>query len=284
MRNETTLVTGATGKTGRRVLRQLREKGVRARAASRSSHTRFDWSDRTTWEQALHGVSGMYVVAPDLGGAQASEDIAALARLAAGAGVRRAVLLSFPHTDTPGLDLGHVRAAERALGEAGLDATIIRPRWFFQNFSEDFLRDAVLSGDVRLPAGDGQEAFVDAEDIAAVVVTALTQNGHGDGHAGQEYEVSGPRPMSFADAVADIARATGRDLRYTPLTADAYAAEQRAHGVPEAWIQLTIGLYAEIRAGAPSSVTEDVEKVLGRPPRDFADHARTAAARGAWTS
>ncbi|WP_405808407.1 hypothetical protein OG524_36190 [Streptomyces sp. NBC_01520] len=122
--------------------------------------------------------------------------------------------------------------------------------------------DAVRSGDVRLPAGEGKEAFIDAEDIAAVAVTALTQ----DGHAGQTYELSGPRLMSFADAVSDIARATGNDIRYTPLSAETYAAEQRASGVPEEWVQLAIGMYADIRSGALNSLTGDVEKVLGARP------------------
>jgi uncharacterized protein YbjT (DUF2867 family) len=277
MSNDMILVTGATGKTGRRVVQQLKDRGVPVRAASRSGEVRFDWGDRTTWEPVLRGVDGMYLVAPELGSAQAADDIAAFARQAAAAGVGRAVLVSFPDTGTPGVE--HAVAAERSLGEAGLEATVLRPRWFFQNFSEDFLRDAVLSGQVRLPAGDGTEAFVDAEDIAAVAVTVLTGAA---GHAEQTYELSGPRAISFADAVADIARASGRDIHYTPLSPEEYAAEQRAHGVPEDWVRLTVDLYAQIRTGALASVTGDVEKVLGRPPRTFAEYARTAAAQGAW--
>ncbi|MGW0552415.1 NmrA family NAD(P)-binding protein [Streptomyces altiplanensis] len=276
MSNETILVTGATGKTGRRVLRQLRDRGVLARAASRSAEVRFDWSDRTTWEPALSGVGGVYLVAPDLGSAQAADDIAAFARQAFEAGVRRAVLVSFPDTGAPGLE--HAVTAEQSLDQAGLEATVLRLRWFFQNFSEDFLHGAVLSGDVRLPAGDGTEAFVDAEDIAAVAVAALTETGH----AGATYELSGPQAMSFADAVAQIADATGRDIRYTPLSPEEYAAEQRAHGVPEEWVQLTVDLYAQIHVGALASVTDDVEKVLGRRPRAFADYVRTAAEAGVW--
>ncbi|MDF9868615.1 uncharacterized protein YbjT (DUF2867 family) [Streptomyces pratensis] len=278
MSNETILVTGATGKTGRRVVEQLKDRGVSVRAASRSSDVRFDWSDRTTWEPALRGVSGMYLVAPELGSAQAADDIAAFACQAAAAGVRRAVLVSFPDTGAPGLE--HAVAAERSLEQAGLEATVLRLRWFFQNFSEDFLHDAVLSGDVRLPAGDGAEAFVDVEDIAAVAATALTETGH----TGQVYELSGPQAMSFADAVAQIADATGRDIHYTPLSPEEYAAEQRAHGVPEEWVELTIDLYTQIRTGTLASVTDDVEKVLGRPPRNFAQYARTAAAQGAWNT
>ncbi|MET9762199.1 NAD(P)H-binding protein [Streptomyces sp. NPDC006372] len=278
MSNETILVTGATGKTGRRVMQQLTDRGVAARAASRSGEVRFDWADRTSWESALHGVDGMYLVAPDLGSPQAADDITAFARQAAATGVRRAVLVSFPDTGAPGLE--HAVAAEQSLGEAGLESTVLRLRWFSQNFSEDFLHDAVLSGDVRLPAGAGTEAFVDAEDIAAVAAITLTETGH----AGETYELSGPQAMSFADAVAHIADATGRDIRYTPLTPEEYAAEQRAHGVPEQWVQLTVDLYAQVRAGALASVTDDVAKVLGRPPRTFAQYARSAAAQGAWNA
>ncbi|MFI8169815.1 MULTISPECIES: NmrA family NAD(P)-binding protein [Streptomyces] len=278
MSNETILVTGATGKTGRRVMQQLTDRGVAARAASRSGEVRFDWADRTSWESALHGVDGMYLVAPDLGSPQAADDITAFARQAAATGVRRAVLVSFPDTGAPGLE--HAVAAEQSLGEAGLESTVLRLRWLSQNFSEDFLHDAVLSGDVRLPAGAGTEAFVDAEDIAAVAAITLTETGH----AGATYELSGPQAMSFADAVAHIADATGRDIRYTPLTPEEYAAEQRAHGVPEQWVQLTVDLYAQVRAGALASVTDDVAKVLGRPPRTFAQYARSAATQGAWNA
>ncbi|MFF7777072.1 NAD(P)H-binding protein [Streptomyces tanashiensis] len=278
MSNETILVTGATGKTGRRVVQQLKDQGVPVRAASRSSEVRFDWRDRATWEPVLRSVNAMYLVAPDLGSAQAAEDIAAFARQAAATGVRRATLVSFPDTGTPGLE--HAVAAERSLAEAGLEGTVLRLRWFFQNFSEDFLYDAVLSGDVRLPAGDGAEAFVDAEDVAAIAVAALT----GTGYAGQTYDLSGPQAMTFADAIAQIALATGREIRYTPLSPAEYTVEQRAHGVPEEWVQLTVDLYAEIRSGVLPSVSCDVEKVLGRPPRTFANYARLAAAQGAWSA
>jgi uncharacterized protein YbjT (DUF2867 family) len=188
MSDEMILVTGATGKTGRRVARLLRERGVPVRAASRSATPSFDWTDRGTWEPALRGVTGMYVVHPDLGSSRAADDVAAFARRAAAAGARHAVLLSTP-SDAWGPAGEHVLSAERALGHAGLDWTVLRVRWFFQNFSEDFLRDPVLSGEVRLPAGDGKEAFIDAEDIAEVAVAALTEAGH----AGWNYELSGPR-------------------------------------------------------------------------------------------
>jgi uncharacterized protein YbjT (DUF2867 family) len=277
MSDETILVTGATGKTGRRVVRMLEERGVTVRAASRSGTPSFDWTDRGTWEPALRGVTGMYLVHPDLGSPQAAEDVAAFARQAAASGVRHAVLLSTP-SDAWGPAQEHVLTTERALEQAGLEWTVLRVRWFFQNFSEDFLYDPVLSGEVRLPAGDGKEAFVDAEDIAEVAVVALTE----DGHAGWCYELSGPRLMTFQDAVAEIARATGRDLRYVPLSPEEYMDEQRAQGVPEEWVQLSVGLYEHVRSGGLASLSDGVERALGRSPRDFAAYAETTAAQGVW--
>jgi uncharacterized protein YbjT (DUF2867 family) len=155
---------------------------------------------------------------------------------------------------------------------------VLRPRWFFQNFSEDFLRDPVLSGEVRLPAGDGKEAFVNAEDIAEVAVAALTE----DGHTGWYYELSGPRLMTFGDAVGEIARVTGRDIRYVALSPEAYVEEKRAQGVPEEWVQLSVGLYDYVRSGGLAALSDGVQRALGRPPRDFSEYADTAARQGVW--
>ncbi|MFF7161024.1 NAD(P)H-binding protein [Streptomyces sp. NPDC008086] len=276
MNDETILVTGATGKTGRRVVRLLQERGVAVRAASRTGTPPLDWTDRSTWEPVMRGVTAMYLVVSDLGSPQAAETLGTFARRAAAAGVQRAVLLSMPEGGGP--DRESVRAAERALEHAGLEWTVLRPRWFFQNFSEDFLRHPVLGGEVRLPAGDGKEAFVDAEDIAEVAVAALTEAGH----AGWYYELSGPRLMSFRDAVEEIARATGRDLRYVSLTPEAYADEQRAQGVPEEWVHLSVGLYEYVRSGGLATLSDGVQRSLGRSPRDFSDYVRAAAQQGVW--
>ncbi|HET6857590.1 MAG TPA: NAD(P)H-binding protein [Streptomyces sp.] len=276
MNDETILVTGATGKTGRRVVRLLEERGAAVRAVSRSSTPSFDWTNRDAWEPVLRGVTATYLLNPDLGSPQAAEDIAALARQAAAAGVRRAVLLSVPEGGSSGY--ANALAAEQALEDAGLEWTVLRPRWFSQNFSEDFLLDPVLSGEVRLPAGDGKEAFVDADDIAEVAVAALTE----PGHTGWSYELSGPRLMTFGDAVAEIARATGRDIRYVPLSAEAFMDEQRAQGVPEEWVQLSADLYGDVGSGGLASLGDGVQRALGRAPRDFSDYADAAAAQGVW--
>jgi len=202
-----TLVIGGTGKTGRRIVTRLRERGLPVRSASRSSEPPFDWEDQATWGPALRGASSAYVsFFPDLAVPGAPEAIAALAGEALSAGVKRLVLLS-------GRGEEEAQRAEQALQASGADWTIVRCSWFAQNFSEDYLLEAVLAGEIALPVTDMPEPFVDADDIADVAVAALIE----DGHSGQVYELTGPRLLTFAEAVQEIGRATGRDLRFIPV-------------------------------------------------------------------
>ncbi|MFF5120575.1 NmrA family NAD(P)-binding protein [Dactylosporangium aurantiacum] len=261
------LVLGGTGKTGRRVVHRLRDAGVPVRVGSRTAPLPFDWSDRATWAPALHGVRGVYVsYHPDLAVPGAQEDIAAFARQAVAAGVGRLVLLS-------GRGEEEAAACEAVVRDAGVEWTVLRCSWFNQNFSEDYLRDAVAGGEVALPVADVPEPFVDAEDIADVAVAALT----GDGHQGRVYELTGPRLLTFAGAVAEIAAATGRDVRFVRVPAQDYAA-----GLPAEVAPLLMYLFTTVLDGRNAYTTGDVRAVLGREPRDFAGYAERTAATGVW--
>lgn len=278
MSDSSYLITGATGKTGRRVIRMLTERGLGVRAASRSGSVRFDWQDAVTWGPALEGVSAVYLVHAELGTMESAEQLGAFARLAAESGVKRTVMVSQASPDA--VDTSPVATAERAIIATGMEFTVLRPRWFFQNFSEDFLRDAVLAQELRVPAGTSSEGFVDAEDIAAVAVAALTE----DGHAGKDYDVSGPGLLTFADIAAELSRATGRSIKYTELTNEQYVEEQVAVGVPVEFAQVIASAYHHLAGGDLEFLTKDVENVTGRPPISFADYARSAAEQKAWPS
>ena len=112
--------------------------------------------------------------------------------------------------------------------DTGADLTILRSTWFMQNFSEDYMLEHVLSGEIRLPAGDVPTPFLDADDIADVAVAALTD----DRHVGELYELTGPRSLTFAEVAAEIAAAAGREVRYVPVSLEQHAAEAAEHGVP----------------------------------------------------
>jgi uncharacterized protein YbjT (DUF2867 family) len=269
---DTVLVLGGTGKTGRRVAQRLGQRGVPVRIGSRSAEPPFDWDDRSTWALALDGTSAAYIsYYPDIAIPGAVETVGAFARLAVERGVRRLVLLA-------GRGEAEAEEAERAVQASGADLTILRATWFAQNFSEDYMLDAVLAGRVALPAADTPEPFVDADDIADVAVAALTE----DGHVGELYELTGPRALTFADAVAEISAAAGRDVAYVPVSIDEFAAEATEQGVPGDVVALLRYLFGEVLDGRNSHTTDGVQRALGRAPKDFSDFARDAAATGVW--
>ena len=139
------------------------------------------------------------------------------------------------------------------------------------------LADFVAAGDIALPAGTVAEPFVDAEDVADVVASALTT----DDHQGQRYEVTGPRLLTFADVAADLTAATGRRITYTPVTAEESARRMTQQGVPPDLIKMLSHLFTEVLDGRNASLANGVQRALGRPPRDFAAYARDAARTGA---
>jgi uncharacterized protein YbjT (DUF2867 family) len=203
---------------------------------------------------------------PDLAFPGALADIQAFCELAVSSGIRRVVLLS-------GRGEPMAEAAERAVQSSGADWTIVRCSWFMQNFSEGFMLDPVLSGVIALPSADVAEPFVDVDDIADVVVAALTQEGHG----GKLYELTGPRLLTFADVAAELSKATGRDIAYVPVTVEQFTAGAREQGLPEEEIEGLIGLFADVLDGRNASLADGVRQVLGREARDFSDYATANA-------
>lgn len=275
------LVTGATGKSGRRVVSQLRAKGLAVRAAARSTEHVFDWNDRGTWDAALEGARAAYIVQLD-----GTTLVRPFVELAVKHGVKRLVLASGRGIDNPeyandsGGALDGLLDSEAAVRESGLEWTISRPGWFAQNFSEGFFADAVRAGEVRLPGGDGAASFVDAEDIAAVVVAALTE----DRHSGQIYELSGPRAVTLAEACSTISEAAGREVRYVPLSVDEYVAELVEQGLPREDAQAFADVVEPLRNGTDAYLSDGVERALGRAPRTFAEFAKTTASADGWAA
>ena len=267
-----TLVTGGTGKTGRRVIERLEARGVPVRIGSRSAALPFDWNDASTWAPVLEGVASAYIVYyPDLAVPGAAETIQAFTDQAVESGVQRLVLLS-------GRGEEEAQRSERIVQGAKTDWTILRATWFSQNFSEGFMRDLVLSGVVALPASDIREPFVDVEDIADIAVAALTE----PGHAGQLYELTGPRLLTFTEAVEEIAKATGLEVTYVPISHEAFISALKEQEVPPAYVWLLGYLFREVMDGRNSHLTDGVQRALGRAPRDFSEYAREAAAAGFW--
>ena len=262
-----TLVLGANGKTGRRVADRLEARGLPVRRGTRPA---FDWTNPAGWPAVLDGMAAVYVsYFPDLAVPGAVEAVRELTSLAERAGVRRLVLLS-------GRGEEEARAAEEVVMAGSIEWTVVRCSWFNQNFSEGYLRDPVLGGEVVLPAGDVAEPFVDVDDVADVAVAALTTPGHG----GRLYEMTGPRLLTFAEAIDEIADVTGREITYQQADLDTYVTAMTEHDVPADVIDLLGYLFGEVLDGRNAWIADGVEQALGRPAKDFSAFVRDNAA--AW--
>jgi uncharacterized protein YbjT (DUF2867 family) len=266
-----TLVLGGTGKTGGRVVKRLTARGLPVRVGSRSGEPRFDWEDRSTWDRVLHGVGSAYVSHYWDAIPGAAETLGSFAELAVKTGVPRLVLLA-------GRGEPEAEEAEKAVRSTGADLTVLRSTWFAQNFSESYWQEQVQGNEVALPAGDTPEPFVDADDIADVAVAALTD----DRHIGELYELTGPRLLTFAEAVLEISRAVGRDIRYVPISIGDFAAAAAEQGVPSEVVEMLTFTFGEVLDGRNARLANGVQGALGREPRDFAAYARRAAATGVW--
>lgn len=269
--NKPILIIGATGKTGSRVASRLTAREISIKAASPNGPTHFDWNDDSTWQSALEEVSAAYVTYyPDLSFPGAAGSVEDFAHLAVASGVKRLILLS-------GRNETEAQLAEQKVSESGADYTLVRCAFFNQNFSEMFAED-VQQGVLAMPVGETTEPFLDAEDIADVVTAAFTD----DRHIGELYELTGPRLLTMAEAAAAIAVATGRPLRYIPVSVSEYAEHLVASGLPAEVATPVSEMFAEVLDGRNSYLTDGVERALGRKPHDFTDWARETAATGVW--
>lgn len=274
MNNKTTLVIGNSGKTGKRVEQQLKEMGIATRGVSRSTNIPFDWYDASTWSKAIEDCTSAYVTfQPDLAVPGAESIIREFCDLALSSGLNKVVLLS-------GRGEEGAQRAEQILINSGLEWNVVRASWFAQNFSEGFMLDGILSGEMVLPESQVLEPFIDIDDIADVAVAALTQ----DHLKNQLFEVTGPRLMTFADCIAEIAAATGKTIQLIPVTVDEYVEGLKSVGLPDDVQWLMRELFTEVFDGRNSSIETGVYQALGRDATDFQDYIYKTIASGVWSS
>lgn len=273
MESKKILILGGNGKTGRRVAQLLNSvNGVEVRLGSRSENPSFDWEKPETWLEAIKGIDSAYITfQPDLAIPTAPETIRQFTELAAQNGIQKMVLLS-------GRGEKEAQVCEEIVKSTAKKWTIVRASWFNQNFSESIFLEPLLSGFVALPKANIPEPFTDADDIAAVVAEALLN----EKHNGKTYELTGPRLLNFEQAIAEIAEITGRKIVFQSLSLEQYIDMLRQYQVTEDVIWLVNYLFSEVLDGRNSTVTNDIEKVLGRKATDFTDYVLKTVQTGIW--
>ncbi|MGW6735934.1 NmrA family NAD(P)-binding protein [Streptomyces sp. NPDC055013] len=265
----TTLVIGATGTTGSRTAAQLVAVGHRVKAASRratplpgTEPVRFDWYDPAGFGDALTGADSVYLV-PPVGDPDPVAVMLPFLRQARACGVERAVLLSSSAIPEGGPAVGAVHRALPGLFDAW---AVLRPSWFMQNFTgththADSIRE---HGVIRTAAGSGRVGFVDAEDIAAVAVRALTDDRAPD----TDLILTGPETLGHDDIAAIVTQVTGRPVTHDRLTYDDMR-DRLAAVIPREFATMLAGMDRAIAQGAEDRTTDTVLRLTGRPPNGF---------------
>ncbi len=274
MKTATIGIIGATGKTGGRVKARLEHLGYTPRALSRQAMPGFDWDKPQDWAAALEGLGSVYVTyQPDLAVPRAEKDIEQLVAVAKEAGIKHMVLLS-------GRGEEGAQKAEKVVINSGLDWNIVRAGWFMQNFSESFMLDGILARQLVLPEPKAKEPFIDVDDIADVVIAALTR----DELQNNEFEITGPEILSFEDCVRIIGKAIGEPIQFQPIPVEDYLSAATAAGMPEDIAWLIRELFTAVLDGTNEWTTNTIEEVLGRPARTFEDYVKSTAESGVWNT
>lgn len=272
----TTLVIGATGTTGSHTAARLTAAGHRVRAASRratpvtgTEPVPFDWYDPASHAAALDGVDRVYLV-PPVGDSDPAPTMLPFLRQARTAGVHRAVLLSSSAIPEGGPAMGTVHQALPDLFE---EWAVLRPSWFMQNFTGTHAHALSIrdEGIIRTATGSGRVGFIDAEDIAAVAVRALTD----EQGLNTDLLLTGPEALSYDHIAALVTEVVGRPVVHRRLSYEQMRDRLTAQ-VPVEFAAMLAGLDRAIAEGAEDRVTDTVQRLTGRPPRAFRAHLEQA--------
>ena len=279
-------VTGSTGTIGSELVRLLSDAGVATRAVLRNVHkarplpgvvwAQADLADERLLEPALAGTTRLFLLTsnePGFGEIQIG-----VVRAAEALGVRHVVKLSAlgasDHSKS-GIAREHWRV-EQALQKTSMTWTLLRPHAFMQNWLGEVAETVRNEGVIYSPIEDGRVPFIDARDIAEVALRVLLDP---EPHAGKKYFLTGGEAVGYADVAAALSEATGREVRYQPISMEEARARMEARGTPPELVDAMLAIAAYQRAGGPTSMVSDkVERILGRPPRTIRDFARDYAA------
>jgi len=269
------VVTGATGNVGRPLTQALAEMGQQVTAVSRHAaavpdgvrHVVADLAEPAGLEPALAGAKALFLLlSGDLHAAGASP--ADIIGQAAASGVGRVVLLSSLGVATRPFGTTRIamRALEDVLRESGLDWSILRPGGFASNalwWAESVRARRVVAA----PFGDVGVPIIDPADIAEVAAACLLE----DRHTGGVYELTGPEVITPRQQTEAIAAALGLPVRFHELTREEAKAAM-AQSMPAELADDTLDILSS-PSPAELRVSPDVQRVLGRAPRPFADWA-----------
>jgi uncharacterized protein YbjT (DUF2867 family) len=281
---ERILVTRASGRVGSEVVRRLLARGryvmagthETARARADFGRTveviELDYDDPDTYEPALRWADRVLLIPPPFE-ARADERLIPFLTEAVTAGASHIVLLSGMGIE--GFEHVPLHRVERRVRESGVAYTLLRPNWYMQNFLSPWLADPIAEkGAFALSTGEGAISFVDARDVMDAATEVLCTSAHYNA----ELTLTGPAALTHQQVARLLSYAAGREIRYTPVDSSRMRRLLKDAGWPTEELDVAIGLFRRMREGDRAEVTDDLARLLDRPPRSFADFATEHAA------
>ncbi len=269
------LVTGGSGNVGREVLRALCARGATVRLAYHQAEpaaatgavepVRLEFRDRSTWNAALRGCRGLFLMRPNPVLA-AGKILNPFLDAAASAGIQHCVFLSVAGAERNPRVPHH--AVEQHLKRGVLRWTMLRAAFFAQNLAGPY-REDIRRGQLVLPAGDARIAWVDTCDLGEVAAIALCDP---ERYGGQAWHLTGPDSMGFAAVAQLLTEALQRPVTYRPASLWGFWRHARRHGVARVPALAYLIIHAALRGGSGAPLDPTLERLLGRPGRSLRDY------------
>jgi len=276
-----TLVIGSTGNVGHSLIAELVRSGERVRAATRNPSrlkaadgvdpVRFDYDDPRTFAAALEGSNRLFLIGPPT---PTPHKVMIPFLQEATGDSRKIVLMTAMGTEFD--DSAPLRQVELVLERSGAPFVILRPNWFMDNFHTTWLAPIQQAGVIPLPAADSRTSLIDARDIGASAAAAL----RADRFDRRAFTLTGPEPLTYAEAAATLSKAAGREIKYVAVDDEVFVKSLTDAGAPADLARYLAVLFGFARQGAAAPVSSGVEELTGRAPRTLAQYAEDHAS--AW--
>jgi uncharacterized protein YbjT (DUF2867 family) len=289
MKQESILVTGASGNIGSEVVRQLSSAtpAVNIKAAVHSAQNiknvkdgdrvkvvPIDYNESDTLREALKDVDKLFLLTPDVPNAHELASNAVIE--AKKAGIRHIVKQSVMGADLEA-DVGTMRLhrqVEKIIEQSGIPFTFLRPNEFMQNFINFHSSSIKENNAFYIPLEDAKVSLVDVRDIAAVAVKSLIDE---DKHKNKTYLITGPEALSYHQVAEILSNATGKRISYVNISEEEAKAAMKEIGMSDWLINTVSELSDYFRKGKASEVSAAVEEVTGKKPISFYQFAKDYA-------
>jgi uncharacterized protein YbjT (DUF2867 family) len=284
-KQESILVTGASGNIGSEVVKQLlgvapavsikaavhsRQNVKKVNDGDRVKVIPIDYNESDTLRQALKDVDKLFLLTPDVPNAAhlASNAVSEAKK----AGIRHIVKQSVMGADLEA-DVGTMRLhrqVEEIIEQSGIPFTFLRPNEFMQNFINFHSPSIKGNNAFYIPLEDAKVSLVDVRDIAAVAVKSLTDE---DLHKNKTYLITGPEALSYHQVAEILSNRIGRKINYVNISDEEARAAMKEIGMSDWLINTVSELSDYFRKGKASEISSAVEEVTGNKPISFSQFA-----------